>query len=720
MSVSNKMFANMKHFKKQSLAIVTAMAVTHLAFADAVLKDINYSVQPGDKVEVRLKMSEAFEQPSAFTTENPANLSFDFTGVTSDLKKKFQKIGVGSVRSVTAVEAGGRTRVVFKLANSVPYTTSVDGSEFVILLGDNRQVQSQPSATKVVTDGVRVKEVYRKQITGVDFRRGEQGEGRVMVDLNDPNAIVDLKQEADKIIVDFVDVSVEQSLIRRLDVVDFATPVRTFEVKKVGNVTRLIIDTLDDYEHIAYQTETGFTVDLKPLTPQEKEKRAEQRFQYTGQKMSLNFQDIEVRAVLQLIADLTDLNLIASDSVQGNITLRLQDVPWDQALDIILRTKGLDKRQQGNVMLVAPADELAAQEKLMLTNQEEVKELAPLYIEYIPIKYAKAADLAALINGSFRATGTFSSKGSKSEVTVTSNEKEDGKTLLSERGHVTVDERTNTLIVRDTQANIASVRELLVELDVPVEQVLIEARIVNASDNFSESLGVRFGLTEASSTVGISGNLTGANNARNDVESVALTDRLNVGLATAAAGSIGVSIGKIADGTILDLELTAAETEGMTEIIGSPKVMTTNQSTAVIEAGKEIPYATSSANGATTIEFKKAVTSLEVTPQITPDDRLILDITIKADNVGDVVPTGAGNAVGIDTQEINTQVLIENGETVVLGGIFNVTKQKSSSKVPLLGDLPAVGRLFRSDVESETKQELLIFITPKIIKQSVR
>lgn len=681
--------------KKSRIGLALWAAFFAMGAEAADLQEVDYSVLPGDKVQIRLKMSEPVALPTAFVTDSPARIALDFPGLHNKLAKKSRDIGVGVARNLTAIEAQGRTRVVLGLVQSTPYDAQIDGNDVVITLGTAKStplaatVKAGSASSSALKSG---SAVAAKGIATVDFRRGEQGEGRVLVSLSNSSITPDLKQEGKKIIVDFPGADIDTRLVRRLDVVDFATPVRTVEFVRRNAGVRLVIDTLSDFEHLAFQTNNVFTVELKPLTAEEQQKKAEQRFQFTGQKMSLNFQDIEVRAVLQLIADLTQLNLIASDNVRGNITLRLQDVPWDQALDIILKTKGLDKRQTGNVLLVAPAEELAKQEQTVLESSEKIKELAPLRSEYIRINYAKASDMAKLI-------------------------KDGNNSLMSSRGHVSVDERTNTLLIQDTSEKLEEVRGLLANLDVAVRQVMIESRIVLANSSFSESLGVRFGASDRGSNNGVAGSLTGASQLSLGGGIPTINDRLNVNLpAQNATGSIGLNIGHLADGTILDLELSASEKEGESEIVGSPRLITANQKEAYIETGTEIPYSSSAANGNTTIEFKKAVLSLQVTPQITPDDRIILDLVVNQDTPGITVQSGNNTALAINTQEVGTQVLVNNGETIVLGGIFKGNQSLSENKVPVLGDLPGVGWMFRNKATSTTKEELLIFVTPKIIQ----
>ncbi|MEM9102027.1 MAG: type IV pilus secretin PilQ [Pseudomonadota bacterium] len=685
------------------LSVLTLVLISRAPLA-LELKAIDYNVLPGDRVQVRLQMDGVPAIPKEFTTENPARIALDFVGVSSSLGRKTLNIGIGNARSVTAVSAQGRTRVVINLVALESYTTSVEGGDFYIMLGESSgssnvaattaapsfsgtaevSAMPQPTGTTSVVDS------RFNNITEVDFRRGRNGEGRVVLRLTKPNAPIDLRQEGNKIIAEFMDARIPQGLIRRVDVVDFATPAQIIDTSQQANSVKLEIEAGGDFEHIGYQADDLFTVELKPLTDDELEQRKKDtKFKYSGDKLSFSFQDISVRGVIMLLADFTGLNMVVSDSVTGNITLRLQNVPWDQALDIVLKTKGLDQRRSGDVILIAPANEIAAREKAELQAQQSVQKLAPLRSEFIQVNYAKAQDLVALLNA--------------------------GETsLLSERGSVGVDERTNTLLVQDTADKLEEVRELVRRLDIPVRQVLIESRIVTANDEFDESMGVRFGVSDQGSEFGASGTLEGAESVR-ETGDAPLGQRLNVNLPiVGTGGSIGFNVARLTDGTILDLELSALETENRGEVIASPRVITANQREAYIEQGVEIPFQTlTAAGGGTTanIEFKKAVLSLRVTPQITPDDRIIIDLVVNQDTQG--VDTAAGPA--INTQEIGTQVLVDNGETVVLGGIYQRELGKTINKVPVLGDLPVVGWLFKNTTGTDDKRELLIFVTPKIL-----
>jgi type IV pilus assembly protein PilQ len=536
-----------------------------------------------------------------------------------------------------------------------------------------------------------------ENISNVDFRRGAKGEGRIIITLNNPNIPIDMQKRGDRVVLSIPQGKLPTDMERRMDVLDFATPVDTVDSFNSGGGVKVVIQAHGKFDHIAYQTDNNFIVDIKPIIINE-EKKLRKKFEYTGERLSLNFQNIDVRAVLQLIADFTGLNLVTSDTVSGNLTLRLKNVPWDQALDIILKTKGLDKRKSGNVMLIAPAEEIAAREKLELEANRQIEELAPLENASIQINYAKALSFKELFEAD-----------------------KDKQAWLSSRGSVALDPRTNILLVRDTAKHIEAIEALVEELDIAVRQVLIESRIVLAQDDFSKELGVRFGIS-SETTQGIrqgftSGSLNGTTQIING-ETLEQVDRLNVNLpALSKAGSIGLAIAKLPLGTLLELELSAAQAEGRSEVISSPKVITSDQHTAIIESGQEIPYEQSSSSGATTVAFKKAVLSLEVTPQITPDDRVIMDLKVNKDEAD--FSRSINGVPPINTQNVATQVLVNNGETIVLGGVYEISKTENIRRVPFFGDLPLIGVLFRNTFEENRKSELLIFVTPKILKENL-
>ena len=662
----------------------------------AVLQDISYTALPGSKVEIRLSMSEPVMVGREFTTDNPARISIDFENLTSAMAKRNTPIDSGDVIGVTAVEAQGKMRVVVALSTMENYTTRQEGNDYVITVGSSSATSSMYNEPEDEMQGATTyASADTNSISGLDFRRGSAGEGQIVLNLANSDVAVDLRQEGSKVIADFFDTSMSVSLLRKLDVMDFATPATYVSTVRMGNKIRLTIDTESEFEYLAYQTDNLFTIELKPLTKDEAEKIRADKNQYIGARLSLMFQDIEIRAVLQIIAQHTGLNLVASDTVRGNLTLRLQNVPWDQALDIILKTKGLDKRIDGNVMLVAPAQEIAAREERELEASKKVEELAPLHTELVQVNYAKASEIASLLKAA-------------------------DNSLLSDRGSVSVDVRTNTLLVQDTAAKIDEVRDLAKQLDRPVRQVQIESRIVTASSGWAEEIGVRWGATKIRSEATISGSLEGSQAQSNQLSGAIvhdLADSLNVSLPVAgAAGSFGVTYANLSNGLILDLELSALENENRGEVIASPRVITANQKEARIEAGEEIPFQNASSSGATTVQFKKAVLSLTVTPQITPDDRIVLDLTVTQDTRGEDTLSGPA----INTQQITTQVLVDNGQTVVLGGIYQQRTNRDETKVPFFGDLPGIGWMFRHQGERTAKQELLIFVTPKILKDSMK
>ncbi|RFA31480.1 pilus assembly protein PilQ [Alkalilimnicola ehrlichii] len=650
------------------------------------LTGIDYTTLSGNAVQVTFTLAEPIDAPEPFLVENPARIAFDLPDTRNALSERGLRIGVGAVEGVSTAEAGGRTRVVIRLAQMVPYDISAEGNEIQLVMQPPRSQGGSSTAERQRTaaragDG----------ITDIDFRRGPDGTGRVILELADPNIPVDLRAEGDRVVANLLNTRIPQRLERRLDVTDFATPVQTIDTRQRGDNVRVVISNAGNFDHMSYQSGSRLTIEVQPITEEERAQRAEQ--EYSGDRLSLNFQDIEVRAVLQLIADFTGLNVVVSDSVGGSMTLRLQDVPWDQALDIILQSRGLDKRQTGNVMLIGPAEEIAARERQQLESQQQIRTLAPLRAEFMQVNYAKASDIASLIRS--------------------------GETsLLSERGSVTLDERTNTLIVRDTESNLTDIRNLIAQLDVPVRQVLIESRIVIANDDFTRDLGVRFGYTRSgdvgSDHTGTIGGTRGSNIGLGagdfNVPGGLLVDMPVEG----QRGSIGVAVGRI--GTeLLQLELSAMEVEGRGDIVSSPRVITANQQQASIEQGVEIPYEQATASGATSIAFQKAVLGLEVTPQITPDDRVLLDLHVSKDSPGANTPAGPA----INTQSVTTQVLVDNGETVVLGGIYERTNTEGVRRIPFFGELPLVGSLFRSTSRVDNRSELLIFVTPKLLSESL-
>ncbi len=681
------------------------------------LQAIDVQALSGQVLELRLRLNETAPEPLSFTIDNPARIALDLPGTVLGLETRRQDVNVGPLATVLVAEANGRTRIVLNMNVMVPYETRTEGDSVYITLG--RQDGAPPSPSFAAqpstpsTSPSSSAQASDRAIANIDFRRATNGAGQIVVELDDPRTTVDVREEDGRIIVDFLDTNLPDQLLRRLDVTDFATPVATVDSLRINANARLIITTTGSiYEQVAYQTDNLFTLEFQ--TPVEEARPVgvfnEER-EYTGERLTLNFQDIETRAVLQLLADTSSLNIVVSDSVQGNVTLRLQNVPWDQALDILLTTKGLDMRRNGSVIIVAPAQEIAARERAELEAFQDLQTLEPLRSEFIQVNYAKASTLATLIGGA----------GSNP--------------LISSRGSVAIDERTNTLLVQDTSARVASIRLLVATLDIPVPQVLIESRIVIVNDDYSRELGVRFGATvvqdnsgdgllsftgtSAGSETIVQSGIDNINNTGTPfpVTTPPIGQRYNVNLPLATpAGQFALAI--LDSDFLVDLELSALQAEGEGEIISTPRLITANQKEGRIEQGVEIPYQESSSSGATTTSFKEAVLSLTVTPQVTPDDRVIMDLIVTKDSVGELVASATGGFVpSIDTRSIVTQVLVDDGETVVLGGIFETEERETVSKVPVLGDIPGLGYLFRSKVTSNNQAELLIFVTPKILRE---
>ncbi len=703
------------------------LLLSNLAHAKPnAIEAIDYSSLPGNRLQINLKLSEPAEKPLSFTIDNPARIAFDFKNTVSKLSERKHAIGIGIAQSITTISAKNRTRVILNLTETVPYDVSVNHDQVSIILDSESAAPSSNPVNIASSSTAASKHAATRGISKIDFRRGEKGEGRVIIELTEANIPMDITEEFGKIVVNLVNTKIPESLYQRLDVLDFATPVKAINSFEQDGSARIEIEpSTKDFEHLAYQTDSTFTIELIPISKEELEDQKKAKFGYTGERLSLNFQDIPIRAVLQLIADFTGLNVVVSDTVDGNLTLRLKNVPWDQALDIILKAKGLSKRDSGNVVLIAPSEEIAAQEKLDLEARQQIVELAPLRTAFFKINFAKVKELAALFDAGGAGGGEGEDGGGGAAST--------GSSILSPRGSVIIDERTNTIIVKDSDEVISEVRRIINKLDIPIRQVLVESRIVIATDDFSKELGVRFGSTNvrANGANGFnvsSGTFNGTNTAVNSgldnlnssgsspfpIDIAGGTDRLNVNMPVAnAAGSIAFSI--LSGGNLLDLELSALQAENNGEIVSSPRVVTSDRHEAFIEQGVEIPYLSATSSGATQVQFKKAVLSIKVTPQITPDDRIIMDLSVNKDAVGEVF----ANIPSIDTREITTQVLVNNGDTVVLGGIYETESRDEINKVPVLGDLPLIGGFFRNSLESTDKQELLIFVTPKILKDSL-
>lgn len=681
------------------------------------LEAVDHAALPGNKVQLKLRLdAPPSAAPLTFTVDNPARIAIDLPNTALRSKERIHKVGIGQVQAVNMVEAEGRTRVVVNLVKTVPYTIEQRGNDLILTVESGAASMTDPlppaparttaPATAATAPSTPVS-AGPLSLENVDFRRGDGGEAQVVVRLSSPDVAANVSEQGGTLIIDFPATALPEALNRKLDVADFATPAKLIDTFRYGNGTRMVVTPNGEFEQLAYQADNVFTLELRPLSKEEAEAAKKERLGYTGERLSLNFQNIEVRAVLQLIADFTEQNLVASDTVGGNVTLRLKNVPWDQALEIVLKTKGLGLRQTGNVLLVAPQEELAQREKLELESKQKLAELAPLKTEFVQVNYAKAGQIATLLK----------SKENK---------------LLSDRGNVTLDERTNTLLVQDTAERLADIRRVVETLDIPVRQVLIESRVVVATQQFSKDLGVRFGLSrtltpkqsgQGADLVSLGGKLGG------DVDYGGTTSFhtdglenyiVNLPVGGNPAGALGLAVGKI--GTLLlQLELQAAQNESRVEVISAPRVVTANQKEAIIEQGQEIPFTTAvQAGGGTvpTVQFKKAVLSLKVTPQITPDERLIMDLEVHQDAVNRDNLDAFGNPT-IDTNQAKTQVLVDNGETVVLGGVFVASNGRGSARVPFFGDLPYVGWLFKSQSRSEEKRELLIFVTPKIIKETL-
>ena len=694
---------------KSLLAVVGGLVGVLLAgavHATATIKDIEFSARPGSKFEIRLDFSEAPPEMKSYTIEKPARIAIDFPDTTSALDRKRYSLPYGNATGVVVLESGGRTRMVVNLVKVVPYETRIDGNSLYVVVGQENSgdyVKQVSDPYRVETSIVPVTEVA-SEITDLQFQRTSDGEGRLTLQLTNPSVDVNVFSESGDIKVQFVDTSVPERLMRRYDVTDFATPVTSVDVNTTARGATLTLKNTGDFDYLAYQTDNQYVLSVKPLSKKEVEERRNE-FVYVGDRISLNFQDIEIRAVLQLIADFTELNLVASDTVRGRITLRLQNVPWDQALELVLKTKGLDKRQIGNVLMVAPAAEIAERERQQIEANKQIAELAPLQSEFVRIRYANAANIVQLFNA-----------GS-----------EEGGSLISGRGSVVVEPRTNSLIITETAPKLAEIRSLIELVDIPIRQVMIEARIVIAQSDATKNLGIEWGGAYLNSN---NDNITSVSgNTRNVVglnESVINGTQPQVDYPGALLVDLGVTrnsgfaVGFTSGDLFLTAELSALEAAGEGEVVSQPKVITGDKQQASIKSGTEIPYQESSASGETTTSFKEAVLALDVTPNITPDDRIMLELQVNQDSVGELVPSGQGGFIpSIDTTQLNTQVLVGNGETVVLGGVFKTEDIESINKVPFFGDLPYIGAFFRNESTTHKKTETLIFITPRILAETL-
>jgi type IV pilus assembly protein PilQ len=683
------------------------------------IESVDFSALPGGRVSIRVKTTQALANPPAgFTISNPARIALDFPKVGNGLSKNNIAADQGVLKSVTLAQAKERTRLVLNLSKNVAYNTTISGNEVTIVLQSNEEQANLGVETKFAEPSLGSQQFALKN---VDFARGRNGEGRIIVDLSDASAGINIKQKGKTIIVDFINTDVPANLQRRLNVTNFNTPVIYVDTMKQGKNGRMVIEPKGNWEQSAYQADKKFIIDVRPIVEDPNKLVRGSKPGYGGEKLSLNFQNIEVRSVLQVIADFTGLNIITSDTVTGNLTLRLKDVPWDQAMDIITQSKGLSMRKTGNVILVAPADEVAAKEKQVLEASQQIEDIEPLRTEMFTLNYMKAEDLKSIIS-------------------------DPKQKILSKRGNVGIDVRTNTVFVLDTPKYLEQVQAIINKTDVSVRQVMIESRLVIADDKYSKTLGARFGVTQTGSPGSAFSTVSGTIGSRPTALTAAIPPVLTQGphngsVQTAltggavttssdglpdlmsnlpvqnAFGSFAYSLFHLPAGLLLNLELTAMETDKRGKVVSSPRVTTANQHKAKIAAGTEIPYLQASSSGATNVAFKSAVLSLEVTPQITPDDKIIMDIDVKKDRVGQLF--GLAQVPSIDTQNIQTQVLVGNGETAVLGGIYEQIERDDVEKVPFFGDLPVMGNLFKRKTKQSDKTELLIFITPKIMNDSL-
>jgi type IV pilus assembly protein PilQ len=675
------------------------------------IENIDYSTLTGGKILVRLELKQPLQAPPAgFTIANPPRIALDLPDTTNGLGKSAVSVDQGLLRSLNIVQAGNRTRIVMNLSKAVQYNTRLEGKYLMVVL---QGAETGVSTTNITPRFAEPDAAASKHaVRNVDFRRGKNGEGRIVVNLADTNTGIDIHQQGKSVVVDFINASLPKNLERRLDVTDFSTPVQMVDAYTHGNNVRMVVEPKGLWEHSAYQTDNQFILEVKAVAEDPNKLAQGTRPKYSGDKLSLNFQNVEVRSVLQVIADFTSLNIITSDTVSGNLTLRLKDVPWDQALDIIMQSKGLDMRKNGSVIWIAPRDELATREKLELEAKQQISELEPLQTESFHLKYQKAEAFKKVLS-------------------------DDKQKILSKRGSAVIDERTNTLFVQDTANKLEDIRRLLSLVDVAVKQVLIDSRIVEASDTFIRNLGVRLGLHDTAGTgttigkigsnqslkLAVGGTLNDVGAHTGQIADTPVFDQsLNVNLGAASVagfnpGSLAMVLFGAGASRMLNMEISALQADGKGKTISNPRVLTADQAEALIEQGKEIPYLQQSSSGATSVSFKKATLSLKVKPQITPDDNIIMDLKINKD-AADFKNITAG-VPPIDTKQITTQVLVENGGTVVIGGIYTQDENTTVAKVPFFGDLPVVGNLFKNKQTHDDRTELLIFVTPRILKDNL-
>ena len=661
------------------------------------IEKIDFSSLAGGKVSIKLLLTQPIQNaPAGFALNNPPRIALDFPNVANGTQKNSYVVDQGVLRNLSVAQGKDRTRVVLDLAKISSYTTSVSGKEVTILLQSQEGVaQPQTTVTKFAEP---VLADQNHTINGIDFTRGKNGEGRVVVDLSDVGTGIDMRRQGKNILIDFINTDIPANLERRLNVVNFNTPVLNVDAMKQGKNVRLVIEPKGNWEHSSYQADKKFIVDVRPIVEDPSKLVQGSRKGYTGDKLSLNFQNIEVRSVLQVIADFTGFNILTSDTVNGNLTLRLKDVPWDQAMDIIMESKGLAMRKTGNVIWVAPAEELASKEKMKLEALQQIDDLDVMHTEVFVLKYQKADAFKTIIS-------------------------DPKQKILSKRGSAVTDVRTNTLFVQDTPKHLEEVQHLLNVIDVPVKQVLIESRIVIADTSVAKQLGAKFGYIKQGGTISSTGTLAASHNlslgqglaGAGATATTANELSVNMPATGSGLGTAAFTLLKMPWGMLIDLELSASESDNKSKTISSPRVITADQKKATIDSGVEIPYQQASSSGATNVSFKKATLTLDVTPHITPDDKISMELEVNKDSVGDIF----NGVPSINTRKVQTEVMVGNGETAVLGGIYEETNSKTVDKVPFFGDLPIMGHLFKRNIDNATKSELLIFITPKIMQDLI-
>lgn len=706
-----------------AIAFALLLQAHSVSASEKAIESLQFTSLSGNKVQLQLEMNGPVVEPKVFQTDKPARIAFDFANVGSHLSKKSFPINQGAANTVYVVEAGDRTRVVVNLNALVDYQTKAEGNKYYVVLNAAKTAATGKQAVKKQLAHSNISKLIPQQnIKGIDFRRGAHGEGRLILSLTNPNTVVDLKEKGGKVVLNFLNTKLPAGLAKSYDVIDFATPVQRVDANSRGSGAYITVTTVDEnFDYSTFQSDGLLTVEFRPISVEEKTAQLKDKFPYTGEKLSLNFQDIEVRSVLQILADFTELNIIASDSVDGSVTLRLNDVPWDQALALVLKSKGLAKRESGNVIFVAPATEITKMEEDELAANKIVEELEPLVTEYIQINYAKAEELGNLLLSSGQQGGAGGAQGASGLGGagiggIGGVGALDERRLVSRRGNVIVDPRTNTLVVRDTADRLIEIRKFIDSLDIPIRQVLIESRIVIASTGFAQELGVRFGVAQKSTDDDGDGYGYTATGVETSDAQQLLTD-LGTALAASSGGSLAMTLARGAD-YVLNLEISALQDDTKAELLSNPRVMTTDRVEATIKQGVQIPYQTQSQDGPVT-QLVDAVLELNVTPQITPNGSVIMDLEIKKDAPGVPISTNGELTVPIDTRRVNTSVQVDDGQTVVLGGIYESESQYEKNTVPWLADLPGIGWMFRRNVKDEIKRELLVFVTPKIVKPSL-